>query len=86
MMRLTVGFTDDAPQHEVTGRAKAILTDRYAPSKEQPDLTGHLVHGAAVVDAFQKAGAAAVVTPDLAEFLQHIRGEDESLMVQLRWH
>jgi len=83
-MRVTVGFTEDAPQHELHGRAGELLTEHYLAGAEAIGATRSLVMRADFLDAID-ADPEPSPAPDLAEFIDEIRGEENELMVQLKW-
>lgn len=82
-MRLTVGFTEVSPQHELAGVVANRLSGEFLPGASAIGATRSLITRAEFLAAID-AGMAQP-DPDLAAFIDDIRGEDESLMVQLKW-
>jgi hypothetical protein len=85
MMRLTLGFSGDAPQHDLAGRAAELLTRRYLAKALETGATRYVVvRGefleAVDADVVQVSGNAA-----LAEFVERVRAADRETMVHLRW-
>jgi hypothetical protein len=84
-MRLTVGFTEDAPQHELVGPAADLLTSRFLQEALDIGATRSLIMRADFISAIDAAGNAAVTDPELAVFIDRIRAEEDEQMVQLKW-
>jgi hypothetical protein len=83
-MRLTVGFTEGSPQHELPGRAGELITVRYLAKALDIAATRYLIMRTEFLDAID-ADPDLRPGPALAGFIDVIRGGEDEQMVLLTW-
>ena len=83
-MRLTVGFTEDAPQHELTGAFADRLTNQFLQEALDIGATRSLIKRAEFIEAIDAAGEASAYGPTSSSSSSG-PGEEDEQMVQLKW-